>query len=157
VPVEQVGGVDLEACERGACDLLDVLGPAGQAHLPAAGVEREPELGGDHDLPAERGERLADEFLVDDRAVHLGGIEDRDTASDRGADQGEQFAAGRGRGRSFAAPSLLGSAGRCSTRGGRDGLVSPPSVQGSAFISGFGARECVVVQCRSAGWPVSVC
>ena len=38
------------------------------------------ELGGDHDLVAQRRERLADQLLVDVRAVDLGGVEERDAA-----------------------------------------------------------------------------
>ena len=51
--------------ERGLGDLPDVLGPAVQAALPGRlRIELEAELGGDHDLVAERRERLADELLV---------------------------------------------------------------------------------------------
>ena len=44
--------------------------------LLAVGVECEAELGGDHDLLAERGEGLADELFVRERAVDLGGVEE---------------------------------------------------------------------------------
>src|SRR6185503_5650833 len=37
----------------------------------------------------ERFERLADEFLVDEWAVHLGGVEERDTTFDGRAQQGD--------------------------------------------------------------------
>ena len=89
VLVEQVDGVDAQPGEGGVGDLLDVFGSAGQAGLAAVGVEREAELGGDDDLAAERLQGFADEFLVDERAVDLGGVEEGDAAFDRGADQGD--------------------------------------------------------------------
>ena len=52
----------------------------------AAGRRGEAELGGDHDLVADRGERLADEGLVGERPVDLGGVEERDAEVDRFAD-----------------------------------------------------------------------
>ena len=75
--------------QRGLGDLLDVLGPAVHAALPGldARVEVEAELGGDHDLVADRRERLADQLLVRERAVGLGGVEEGDAALDGGADQ----------------------------------------------------------------------
>ena len=52
-------------------------------HLgPPVRVGLEPELGGDHHLPAERGEGLAHEFLVGEWAVDLGGVEERDASFD---------------------------------------------------------------------------
>ena len=48
----------------------------------------EPELGGDHDLVADRGKCLADELLVGEWPVDLGGVEERDPALDGGADAG---------------------------------------------------------------------
>ncbi len=38
-------------------------------------IKIEAEFGGDHHLVPERGERLAHQFLVDERTVDLGGIE----------------------------------------------------------------------------------
>ena len=93
VLVEQVDGLDLEPLERALGGLLDVLRPAVQARpaLHAAGVELrvevESELGGDDHLVAERGEGLADEFLVRERAVDLGGVEERDAELDGRPDQ----------------------------------------------------------------------
>src|SRR5215471_10143581 len=71
----------------------DVLRTAGQPRLAALAVEGEPELGGDDNLVAQGGERLADEFLVDIRAVDLGGVEERDTQVDRGSQQADHLAA----------------------------------------------------------------
>ena len=86
--IKQIDGIDFEPLERALCDLLDVLRPAVQAWTPlhAAGIELrvevESEFRGDHDLPAERGEGFADEFLVRERTVDLGGIE-KSQRSDR--------------------------------------------------------------------------
>lgn len=61
-------------CGQGGCRGRDVVG---------AGFERETELRGDHDLVTDWCERFADEFLVDERAVGLGGVEERDAALGR--------------------------------------------------------------------------
>src|SRR5579863_9635700 len=57
-----------------------------EAGLTAA-LDLEPELRRDRDAAAERFERLADKLLVRVRPVHRGGIEERDAALDRGANQ----------------------------------------------------------------------
>ena len=57
----------------------------------AVRIEVEPELGGDHHLLAERGERFAHELLVRERAVDLGGVEERDAALDGRAEQGDHL------------------------------------------------------------------
>src|SRR4029453_16396859 len=69
-------GVNPEPMERAVHGLADVLGMAGEAYLAAFLVEAEAELGGDDHLVAEGGEGLADELLVHERAVHLGGGEE---------------------------------------------------------------------------------
>jgi hypothetical protein len=57
--------------------LPDVLGAAVEAvPFPRARVDVEAELGRDHHLIADRFERLADEFLVGERAVGLGRVEE---------------------------------------------------------------------------------
>ena len=66
-----------------------MLGTAGQPGLLAVVVECEPELGGDHDLVADRLQGFADELFVDEGAVDLGGVEEGDTALDGGAQQGD--------------------------------------------------------------------
>jgi hypothetical protein len=62
---------------------------AGCRDRPAAGrlIDREAELGGDHDLSRIGAQRLADEFLVGERAIDFGGVEEGDAAFDRRADQ----------------------------------------------------------------------
>ena len=60
------------------------------ACLPSR-IDVEAELGGDHDLVAHRLQRLADDLLVGERAVDLGGVEEGDAALDRRADQRDPF------------------------------------------------------------------
>src|SRR5207253_686581 len=73
VLVEEVDHIDLEPLERRLGDLLDVRWLAVQAPL-AAGFELEAELCGDHHSIAERGERLAHELFVRERAVRISEI-----------------------------------------------------------------------------------
>ena len=88
VLVEQVDGLDAEPLQRAVDRLPDVLGPAVDAAIFARlGIEVEAELGGDHDLIAERRERFADDFLVLEGAIDFGRIEEGHAALDRGADQ----------------------------------------------------------------------
>ena len=68
-------------------------GPAGDAGLRAVLVEGEPELGGDDDLVADRLQGLADELLVVEGAVDLGGVEEGDAAVDRGAQERDHLVA----------------------------------------------------------------
>src|SRR5207245_5813871 len=53
----------------------------------SAAFELEPELRRDHDLIANRGERLADELLVREGPVGFGGVEERDAAFDGQPDE----------------------------------------------------------------------
>ena len=78
----------LEPLERGLGDLAGCAraGCRGRACLPSR-IDVEAELGGDHHLAAERRERLADQLLVGERAVDLGGVEEGDAALDGRADQ----------------------------------------------------------------------
>ena len=73
--------------EGGVGDLLDVLGAAGQAGLLTVGVEGEAELGGDDHPVADGFEGFADQLFVDERPVHLGGVEKGDAPLDRRAQQ----------------------------------------------------------------------
>ena len=91
--------VDVEPLERGLRDVLDVLGPAVQARLFAVG-DLEAKLGGDHHSVADRRECLADEFLVRERPVDLGGVEEGDAEVDGGPDQGDRPSWSRRPGRS---------------------------------------------------------
>jgi hypothetical protein len=77
VLVEQIDSVGAESLERSLGDLLDVLRPAVEAR---EGGEVEAELRGDHHLIPEGSKRFANEFLIGERAVDLGGVEEGDPA-----------------------------------------------------------------------------
>jgi hypothetical protein len=81
VLVEQVDGLDPEALERALHALLDLLGPAVDNLLPA-GVDRDPELGGNHDVRANGSEALSQQLFICERPIGLGGVEERDAAFD---------------------------------------------------------------------------
>ena len=98
VLIEQIDAIGLQPLQRGLGDLPDVLGPAVQAGSADRWPNFEAELGGDHDLVAERRERLADQLLVGERAVDLGGVEEGDAALDGGADQRDRLPACRSAG-----------------------------------------------------------
>jgi hypothetical protein len=93
VLVQQVNPPGAQPPQRPVHRLPNVIRPAGQPGLAALAVEGEAELGGDDYLVADRGERLADQFLVDERAVDLGGVEERDAQVDRGSQQVNHLAA----------------------------------------------------------------
>src|SRR5439155_14181124 len=78
--VEQIYGIDPQPLERPLCDLFDVLWPTIQRAPLASiiGVGLPSELRRDYDFPAKWSERFAYEFFVGERAVYLGGLEDRD-------------------------------------------------------------------------------
>jgi hypothetical protein len=90
VLVEQVNGLDLEPFEGGFDDLPDVLGLAVEAAL-LTGVAVETELRRNYDFVTERGEGLADKFLVDKGAVDFSGVEERDALFDGRADDGDHL------------------------------------------------------------------
>ena len=87
VLVEQVDVVDAQSSQRSFHRGRDVRRAAGQAGLLAVVVEREAELRGDDDLGAYRRERLTDDLLVGERAVHLSGVEEGDAPVDGGTDE----------------------------------------------------------------------
>src|SRR4249919_2086992 len=90
VLVEKVDGVDAQPLERGLGDLPDVFGPTVEpsAALPA-GIDLEPELGGDHHLVTNGRERLAHQLLVRERTIDLGGVEERHAEIDGRADHAD--------------------------------------------------------------------
>src|SRR4051794_41904079 len=83
--VEQVDRVGAQPLQRG----LDAAPDPRRAAVEAAAtaLEVEAELGRDHDLVADRFERLADQLLVRERPVDLRGVEEADAALDRRPDQ----------------------------------------------------------------------
>jgi hypothetical protein len=99
VLVEEVDAVGPEALQHALGRGLDVLGTAVQPGflLPRLQVDVPPELRGDHDLAADGREGLAHELLVRERAVHLGGVEERDAPLHGGPDEGDHLLRVRGR------------------------------------------------------------
>jgi hypothetical protein len=90
VLVEQVDPVGLQALERRVGYVPDVLRAAVEpVALAGDRVDVEGELGRYDDLVTDRGEGLADEFLVGERPVGFSGVEERDAPIDSGADQGD--------------------------------------------------------------------
>ena len=92
VLIEQVNDAGLQAFERRFGDLLNMRRPTVQSDLFAGGwINFEAKLCGDGHLVTERSERFANEFLVRERAVDFGGIEEGDAAFDCRANQCDAF------------------------------------------------------------------
>ena len=90
--IEEIDDAGLQSLERRFGHLLDVFRTAVEAPLLGVlGVDVEAELGCDHDLIAERSERLADQLLVRVRPVDFGGVEKGDTPRNRRPDQRDSF------------------------------------------------------------------
>jgi hypothetical protein len=88
VLVEQIDHVALESLERSLGDLLDVLRLAVEAR---EGGEVEAELRGDHHLIPEGSKRFANELLISERAVDLGGVKEGDPAFHGYTDNGDRL------------------------------------------------------------------
>jgi hypothetical protein len=89
VLVEQVNPVGPQSRERRIGYLPNVLWAAVEsATLAGDRVDVECELGRYDDVIADRGEGLADEFLVSERPVGFGGVEEGDALVRRHADEG---------------------------------------------------------------------
>jgi hypothetical protein len=89
VLVEDVNAVGVQALQRCFSDLLDMLGAAVHT-LPsrtAIRVEVEAELGGDHDLFANWGERLAKQPLIGERPIHFGRVKESDATIHGGVEE----------------------------------------------------------------------
>jgi hypothetical protein len=89
--VVQVEILDAEPAQRAFDGQGKVVGrehPA--AWLAVDRVDVLGELGGDHHLAGVRGERLADELLVEVRPIDLGGVEERDTLFHGPTQQGDR-------------------------------------------------------------------
>ena len=97
VLVEQVDRVGAQSLQRALDAAADRLGAAVERARSDRTLQVEPELRRDHDLVADRLERLADELLVGERAVDLRGVEEGDAAVDGGADQRDHLLLVRGR------------------------------------------------------------
>jgi len=128
VLVVQVDRLDAEAAQRPLRGGDDVLGPAAQAHVPAA-LEAEPELGRDDHVVPHRGQRLAHQFLVDERAVDLGGVDEGDAAFDGAAQHADHLVPVAGVG-----PVALGHAHGAQADGGDlEALAECAGVHGSSL------------------------
>ena len=92
--VEQIDGVGPQATQRALDGGTDVVRSAGDAGLLAALVEREPELGGDDHVLADRVQCFAHQVLVVEGAVDLGGVEEGDAPVHRGTEERDHLVAG---------------------------------------------------------------
>ena len=99
VLVEQVDHLDPQPLQRVFGHLPDAFGAAVEpvSTARAAGTKVVAELGGDDDILPERLQRLAHEFLVGERAIDLGGVEEGDAALYRRSDQRDHLLAVRSR------------------------------------------------------------
>src|SRR5450432_3225915 len=91
VLIEQVDGFELEPQQGAFHGLLDVFGltvNSGGSRLVIFARQIEAELGGNDHLPAEWGQGLPHQFLVDERAVDFGRVKEGDTAIDGGMQKG---------------------------------------------------------------------
>ncbi len=91
--IEQVDGFDFQPRETAVGDLLDVFRSTveGTPTLLTLRCGPPAKLGGDHDLTFERRERLADDFLINQRSVHFGRVKEGDSLLDRRTDHGNGF------------------------------------------------------------------
>jgi hypothetical protein len=86
VLVQHVNRGDLQSRQHRVDDAPNVVGPAIDAIAGSVGIDAEAELGGDHDLIPDRAQRFADEDLVRERPVRLGGVEQGHATFDRRPD-----------------------------------------------------------------------
>ena len=88
VLIEKIDRLDTQPLERAVDRRADAFGPAAEATiLPGRGIDVEAELGGDHDLLTHRAQRLADQFLIDERTIDFRRVEKGHATIDRGAEQ----------------------------------------------------------------------
>ncbi len=90
--VEEVDRLRLQASQRGIGDFVNVFRAAVGAASPRS-IRRdvEAELGRDCDAVPKRRERLSHKFLVCERAVSFGGVEEGDAALDRRVQERDHF------------------------------------------------------------------
>ncbi len=91
VLVEQVDVVEAEAPQRGVDHLTDVLGAAVDAGGLAVRADAEAELGRHHDAVAAAFQGLAEQRLVGEGPVDLGGVEIGDAELEGAVDRGDRF------------------------------------------------------------------
>ena len=81
--IEKIERVDFHPLQRCFGNLLDMLRMAVE-HIPFAaigGIRFESKLGRNDDLSTKRGQRFADQFLIDERPIDLRRIEESDASS----------------------------------------------------------------------------
>ena len=91
VLIEEVDMVGLEPLERAFHRLADVRRAAVEAGALLAVVEAEAELGGDGHLVAAAGERAAEQLLVLEGAIDLGGVEEGAAEFDGAMQRGDRL------------------------------------------------------------------
>jgi hypothetical protein len=94
VLVKQIDGLDPQALERCLGHPPDLVWAAVQANAgmwPRDRVVFEPELGGNHHLPAIRLQRFTHQFLVGKRPVHYRGVEEGHAAVDCRMQESDHF------------------------------------------------------------------
>ena len=89
VLVEDVNAVDVQTLQRCCGNLLDVLRAAVEAppSRTSIWIEIKAELGGDHDLFADRGERFAQKQLIGERAIHFGRVKEGEVTIHGGVEE----------------------------------------------------------------------
>ena len=110
VLIEEIDHIGVEPAQGGLGHGADILRPAVQpiGHLAVL----ETELGGDHHLVPERGQRLPQQQLVIAWAISLGGIEEGHPQFMGAADQGDGLPLVRGRAIAKAQPHAAQTDGR---------------------------------------------
>ena len=89
--VVEVDRLDSESSQRRLAGGADVLGAAVDPEELTLLAAHVPELRRDYDLVATVGDRLADELLIRERAVHVGGVEERDPELERAVDRRDRL------------------------------------------------------------------
>ena len=87
--IEKVDVIGAKPLERGLAHLSHMLGPAVGARLGGANLEAE--LGRNHHLPALSRDGLANQDLVLERPVNLGGVEKVHAKLKRAMNRGDRF------------------------------------------------------------------
>lgn len=85
--VVQVDVVDAQALERGVARLMDVLRRAVDTPARTILAALDAEFGRQDDLVSPVGDCLADELLVGEGPVHVGGVQEVDAEVERAADR----------------------------------------------------------------------
>jgi hypothetical protein len=92
VLVVEVDVIDAEALQRGIAGLAHILRVAAHAEELAVLAAHVGELRRQHDVVATVGDRLADELLVRERPVHVGGVDEVDAELERAVDRRDRLA-----------------------------------------------------------------